>query len=42
VDHGYGDHHDEHIDGDLQSDNGLYQVVSVLMSFFTMFYFHMR
>jgi len=31
----HGDHHDEHIngDGDPQSDNGLYQVISMLMSF---------
>jgi hypothetical protein len=35
MDHGYGDHHDEQIngDGDPQSDNRLYQVISVLMSF---------
>ena len=37
MDHGDGDHHDEEIDGngdgDPQSDNGLYQVISVLMSF---------
>ena len=43
MDNGDGDHHDEHIDGDgyPQSDNGLYQVIYVLMLFFTMFYFHM-
>jgi len=37
MDHGDGDHHDEQIDGngdgDPQSDNGLYQVISVLMPF---------
>jgi len=35
VDHGDGDHHDEQIDGDRdpQSDNGLYKVIYVLMSF---------
>jgi len=31
MDHGDGDCHDEQIDGD--GDNGLYQVISVLMSF---------
>jgi len=35
MDHGDGDHHDEQIngDGDTQSDNELYQVISVLMPF---------
>ena len=35
MDHGDGDHHDEQIHGDgyPQSDNGLYQVIYVLMSF---------
>jgi len=33
LDHGDGDHHDEHIHGDAdpQSDNGLYQVKYVFM-----------
>jgi len=35
MDHGDVDHHDRQIDGDgdPQSDNGLYQVISVLMPF---------
>jgi hypothetical protein len=35
MDHGDGDHHDVQIngDGDPQSDNGLYQVIYVKMSF---------
>jgi hypothetical protein len=35
MDHGDGDHHDvqKDGDGDPQSDNGLYQVIYVIMSF---------
>jgi hypothetical protein len=35
MDHGDGDHHDVQIngDGDPQSEDGLYQVIYVIMSF---------
>jgi hypothetical protein len=33
MNHGDGDHHDEQFDGDPQRNNGLYQVISVLMTF---------